>query len=390
MKSIRSKGYCKWFICMVVIVAALGVFAIPVQAQADTVVTLDGEVLEFDVPPVIVDGRVLIPMRVIFEALGANLSWDGSTGTVTATAGGRVIIMQVGNVEMTIDDAVILLDVPPQLINGRTLVPARAVAESLDADVRWDRQTSTAIITSYTPEYETMPYTDDVIDCSSNEETNNDTAGSATSLAGLPARNPTRTALHGHDGYLSSEIHSNIRRYFEQYLLPTVVYAYTDRIWGYIAADYIEDLFFLLAHYWNSLLADIMAYELNYAQILTPDMDPRAAAELAVDIADEYGLLLPDNIYDIVIVKLADGTTVAVLIMSETGWNLISTYMALVYFEDAGFVVFAVEKSFGEGRYMLCAIGINQRANFGPVENDIDAFLDALEELLYELDIILN
>lgn len=111
-------------------------------------VYIDGHYVKFDQAPVIVDGRTLVPLRAIFEALGANISWDGTSRTVTSERWGVVMKMTVGSNVFYLDDKVIELDVPAQIINDRTLVPVRAIAESLNCDVTWDAFTRSVIITS--------------------------------------------------------------------------------------------------------------------------------------------------------------------------------------------------------------------------------------------------
>lgn len=142
------------------------IFALPFTAHCENItVTLDGEALSFDVPPQIIDGRTMVPMRAIFEAMGAEVDWDGQTQSITAAKYGSkeytVITMQIGNSVFTVTHDLIAansnsfmrtknieLDVPPQIISDRTLVPARAVAESFGAEVDWDGDTQTVIIKS--------------------------------------------------------------------------------------------------------------------------------------------------------------------------------------------------------------------------------------------------
>ena len=109
-------------------------------------VELDGLRLKFDVPPVIVDDRTLVPMRAIFEALGAYVDWNDETRTVTASASGKTIVMQIGGEQMTVDGVAIELDVPPVILFDRTLVPVRAVSESFGATVEWDEASYNVII----------------------------------------------------------------------------------------------------------------------------------------------------------------------------------------------------------------------------------------------------
>ncbi|MCX7745317.1 MAG: copper amine oxidase N-terminal domain-containing protein [Clostridia bacterium] len=122
--------------------------ATPVPANAPISVTIDGSVVDFDVPPQIVEGRTLVPLRKIFEALNANVVWEASTKTITGTKGETRVVLKVGSTQATINGVIKVLDVAPTVIDGRTLVPARFISESLGADVKWDQKNKTVIITN--------------------------------------------------------------------------------------------------------------------------------------------------------------------------------------------------------------------------------------------------
>ena len=108
--------------------------------------TLNGVPISFDQEPVNVSGRVLVPMRAIFEAMGADVSWDASTKTVTGTKGDKVIILPVGSQAATVNGEEQALDVPATIINSRTMVPIRFIGESLDAAVDWVPESKTVTI----------------------------------------------------------------------------------------------------------------------------------------------------------------------------------------------------------------------------------------------------
>lgn len=111
-------------------------------------VKLNGRYMDFDQPPVSLAGRTMVPARAILEALGAEISWDAATQTVTATRNGEVLKLQIGNVIPTLNGKPLAkLDVPAQIIGGRTLVPVRFVSENYSMKVEWDQATSTVIIT---------------------------------------------------------------------------------------------------------------------------------------------------------------------------------------------------------------------------------------------------
>lgn len=115
--------------------------------QTDEIkVLINGTELKFDQPPIIENGRTLVPMRAIFEALGAQVSWDSDNNKVTAKNNDTVIAMVIGKNNMTLNSKTVSLDVAPKLVNGRTLVPIRAVSEAFDAQVGWSNSTRTVTI----------------------------------------------------------------------------------------------------------------------------------------------------------------------------------------------------------------------------------------------------
>ncbi|MBE7015862.1 MAG: hypothetical protein E7417_03455 [Ruminococcaceae bacterium] len=110
-------------------------------------ILVNGEKVTSDVPPVIIEDRTLVPVRAIFEALGAEVEWDDATKTVISKLGDSTVSMQIGNKDITVDGETKEIDVPAQIVNDRTLVPVRAVSESYGATVEWDADTKTVIIT---------------------------------------------------------------------------------------------------------------------------------------------------------------------------------------------------------------------------------------------------
>lgn len=113
-------------------------------------INLDGSQLSMPIDPVLQDGRTLVPLRAIFETLGATVDWENDTRTVTGTLGDKIIILQINNKIATVNGNIVVLDVPGQLINGRTFIPVRFIAESLDAKVDWNPNSKTVIIVSNT------------------------------------------------------------------------------------------------------------------------------------------------------------------------------------------------------------------------------------------------
>ena len=129
------------------IFSLLFIFAFTTTANAVPQVNLDGRSLSFDVPPIIENGCTLVPLRVIFEALGADVQWNGSTQTVTASKSGTKFILIIGGAAYK-NGQEVQLSVPAKIIEGRTMVPLRFISEALGCQVAWDGTTETITINS--------------------------------------------------------------------------------------------------------------------------------------------------------------------------------------------------------------------------------------------------
>lgn len=118
---------------------------IPAAAQT-VIVRVGNTVLGFDSPPVIENGRTLVPMRFIFEALGLAVQWDQETQTAVASDGARGCSFTVDSAQAVINGAPYTLDAPARLRDGRTLVPLRVLAEGLGYTVDWDGEQRIATV----------------------------------------------------------------------------------------------------------------------------------------------------------------------------------------------------------------------------------------------------
>ena len=109
-------------------------------------IEFDGNILGFDVPPIIEDGSTLVPMRFLFEQMGADVEWDSETQTATATLDNKAVTFSIDNVNARINNKPAKMDVPARLVNGKTMVPLRFLSENMGYDVDWDADSRTAII----------------------------------------------------------------------------------------------------------------------------------------------------------------------------------------------------------------------------------------------------
>ncbi|AQS60494.1 stalk domain-containing protein [Desulforamulus ferrireducens] len=117
-------------------------------ANQGIAVSLNGLPVSFDVKPVLQNGRTLVPFRALAEALNVGVTWDSATQTIQAGNGSKSIIMQIGNQTANLNGTPVTLDVPPQIINGRTLVPLRFFSESFNCTVTWQQNTNEIVLLS--------------------------------------------------------------------------------------------------------------------------------------------------------------------------------------------------------------------------------------------------
>ncbi len=139
--------------------------AVSALAAENISVYIDGNRLNTARAPYIESDRTMVPMRAIFESLGCSVDWDEAAQSVTSKKGGMVMIMSIDSKVMYVDGGAVELDVPPRLVSDTTFVPLRAVSEALDCDVTWSGDTNSVyIVTSAQSEIFMYPEFDSVPD----------------------------------------------------------------------------------------------------------------------------------------------------------------------------------------------------------------------------------
>ncbi|MDO4552575.1 MAG: N-acetylmuramoyl-L-alanine amidase family protein [Bacillota bacterium] len=136
------------FVMIVVFVFTGAALAEETAEYATADLTLDGAAVETDMPPVILEGRTLIPARALFEGMGGEVLWDGEARMVTILWGSYRIQLTIDSTTAFVNGAQETLDVPATIINDRTLIPVRFVAEAIGCTVDWDPETRTVMVTS--------------------------------------------------------------------------------------------------------------------------------------------------------------------------------------------------------------------------------------------------
>lgn len=104
------------------------------------------EILGFETPPVTESDRTLVPMRFLFEKLGAEVSWDQETETATAQKANTVLSFSIDQNSAVVNGQPVTMDVPARLVNDKTMVPLRFLSENLGYTVEWDEATRMATI----------------------------------------------------------------------------------------------------------------------------------------------------------------------------------------------------------------------------------------------------
>lgn len=134
------KKFAAIILSLTLVFAAAGAFA------ADIKVNLNGEEIAFDVQPMLDGENLLLPLRFIYEKMGANVSWYEETNTVFADLGGNITTIQIGNELMFLNGDSFKLDAVPVLKDDRTLVPAAVIENGTGAKVLWNAEKSTVSI----------------------------------------------------------------------------------------------------------------------------------------------------------------------------------------------------------------------------------------------------
>lgn len=122
-----------------------------ISSQRKIKVTVGGEKIETDVEPVMYNDRILLPVRAVFEKIGADVSYDSSSKKITAKKGKTTVTLTVGKNSMTVNGKKKTIDTAPIVKDNRTLVPIRACAEAFGLDVEWNTDTYTAKIKMAVP-----------------------------------------------------------------------------------------------------------------------------------------------------------------------------------------------------------------------------------------------
>ena len=347
------------FSLVLVLVMAFSFLGVVTASAEDVVITVivDGVAVNFDVPPQIINDRTMVPVRAIFEALGASVEWNNETRTVTATKGETVVALVIDSNVIKVNDTEKTIDVPAMIVNERTLVPVRAISEAFECTVELNQETYTVTITSdVTEEAEILiDFTND-------------------------------------DGTMSS-LQYQMRYGFEQVYLPGTVYANTEILAELIKGDPEQLVAIIDDQVWGAYRDSLLVTYMEESEEAFIIESEEHLYEVISSLADKYYLrayqaytaeylMLDDTKYCLV---LCMNEVTDYLMLDELSKMLLSSNVAIVYDDVTGeFSYFTLERSFDD-MYMLCTVNAEgTHRNFGVVENDVDAFIEAITMVMGE------
>jgi len=117
----------------------------------NSVMTVNGEEKAvddgYDTKPAIIDGRTLLPVRAVIENLGGNVSWNNDTKEINLTHNGNEIVLTIDSTQALLNGTAQSLDTAPVIINNRTMLPIRFIAESFGFNIKWNENNKTITIT---------------------------------------------------------------------------------------------------------------------------------------------------------------------------------------------------------------------------------------------------
>ena len=343
----------KKLLCLILIFTLLCP-ALAIHAEEKPIsVVLNGKEMKFDVPPMLMNDRTMVPLRAIFEALGAKVDYDDTTKKITATLGNTVVTLRVDTPAMYVNGSEHMLDMPATVVDGRTLVPVRAVSEAFNCEVTWDGKNNVVSIKRKLTIYDTVA---------------------------------PKLDFTGDDG-TKSKLHYNTRITFAQKIFPSLLYSNTDTFKSLMRATVDEATKVIDDQIWIPAMDDTAA---TYLLANDPNFEKlgNAAAIKEMDaLADKYELW-PHQSYVLNLFNLT-GRDICLLVniadigekivLSEKDSLQIAPFIAVVYEKDTGKFHYLCLEKIDKKTYELCSYDKNlKRTAIDICENDKKAFVSAI------------
>ena len=351
------------------------------QEEPPITVFVNGEQLEFDVDPMTENDRTLVPMRFIFEALGAAVDWDDNANTATAVKDDVTIQITIDDTTMLKNGEAVVLDVPARLVSDRTLVPVRAISEGLGAKVDWVEETKQVLITM--EEDNPAP---------TEEPTPTPTPTPAATPTAKPTEKPEGEYDYSFDELSQEDMetlkqnYETIRYGFEQLGLPSAVLQNNDALIQEIRKKSSDGKEFV-ENVWTQIVFDCIITvqsesESTYILNINEQVNEEELLNGYLSLMKEAGLE-PENYFDCSYETLEDGSVMLLLTFDETDTILACQYIGIVVQPDDTVRYFTAET---DTRYpdnlFFCEITLEGRTVWGITGFAENEFIEAAELVL--------
>lgn len=349
------------------------ILTVSASQQPPITVWLNGAPLSFDTDPIMESNRTLVPMRAIFEALGAEVSWEQNTLTAVATNGNVQIEISIDSPIMYKNGQEIALDVPARLISDRTMVPVRAISESFDASVEWKGETQQVIISTAVPETN-VPISPETL-----PEAPAETENTEKNTYAFVELSPS-------DMQKLKESYDNLIRYgFEQFDLPAAVLAEDASISEEIAkqSNTAKQLVF---DTWNqTVISRILQIQIESdTEYLFDGISETSLTERYLALVEEAGLEA-HGYFDVSFETLADNSVIMLVTFDETDTMVACKYIGVVVQPDHTVRYFTAETDIiDKDALYFCEVTLDARGTIGKMDFDKEEFIDFIRIALEE------
>lgn len=346
------KAYLKYFLYILLTLCTAGSClaapAVLAEEEKSITVFVDGTQVLFDVEPVTENGRTLVPMRFIFEALGASVAWDDASSTATAVKGEDTIQIAVDRTAMLKNGKKITLDVPARLIRNRTLVPVRAVSEGMGARVDWNETLRQIVIATPGKEHPYSELTDEDMNV------------------------------------LQASYSNSIRYEFEQAALPQAVLSEKEELGREIPLKSSAAKQFA-AEVWNrAVISRIIHIQANskHAYLLDESSSEDELLEGYRQLVQKAGLEA-ENYFDVTFETRKDNGTMLLLTFHTTDTLLACKYIGIAVNPDHSVRYFTAETDpANTANLSLCEITAKEHISLKTISFGKTDFINAVNEML--------
>lgn len=333
----------------------------------DSVLQINGSDIEVEKPYVAGEGVTLVPLRVISEAFGAEVGWEGETKTITVDYEDRRIVLQIDNKEAVVNgQADELLEAPQLTENGYTMVPLRFISETFGAEVGWDNDTQAVTVSRKSK-------SDEQISDKDPEPTTKPGAVTFTAPDAIFTENLPE--LSENDSKLIEAQYSQMRYSFEQSVLPQTILSDDFKKVNFSDTDGID---YVIYASWISCTDRYVTDTLSQSETDYIFENSDDYYNFLTNVSIQCGHTLKETFENIEHFDDENGDNLIIITMSDPSEALISKYIGIKRDKDGNIQYYTLEKSL-DNYYMFCEITANDRGSITSLRPDHDAFVEAVK-----------